>query len=86
MMDIKEVMGGIAVVGVVVVFVYLHFFGYKCFECGRKHAIDKSGETRKRGFFQRDLEEWKCKYCGHRVWKAKPSPYAGGGGDGGNGG
>ena len=80
---IEEVMGGIALVAIAVYFVYWHFFGGECPECGRTHAIDTTGETTKGDLDLPDLEEWKCKYCGHRMWEKKESPggYGGGGGE-----
>ena len=70
---------------VVVAIVIWFFFGGKCPACRRTHAIERTGRIQKRGFFYSDLEEWKCKYCGHRMWR-KESSGGGGGGDGGDGG
>ncbi len=68
--------------------VHWHFFGEKCPACGRTHAIDKTGfEKGGAGFLVIGQEEWRCKYCGHRMWKIKV--FEGGarfGGNGGNGG
>ena len=71
----------IAMVAAVVIW---YFFGGKCSGCGRIRAIYKTGKEKKRGgFFQKsNLQEWKCKYCGHRMWRDKISSVGLGGGPG----
>ncbi len=50
-------------------------FGYadQCDSCKKKHAMKRTGREEKKGFFENDLYEKKCKYCGHREWKEKSS-------------
>ena len=43
-----------------------------------------TGREEEKGFFENDLYEVQCKYCGHLEWKTKSS--GGHGGGGGNGG
>ncbi len=41
-------------------------FEGKCPACGRRWALEKTASKQEREFWKADLEEWRCKYCGHR--------------------
>lgn len=41
-------------------------FSIRCRKCKRYFALSKTGEERNEG----EEEEWRCKYCEHREWKA----------------
>ncbi len=63
----------------IVLFVVWSMFGDKCPKCGRMHAMKTTGQKEKKEtkgfFFERDLYELQCKYCGHCIWK---KDYSGG--------
>jgi len=43
---------------------------HKCPMCSRFHAMGRTGREEKK-LLERDLEEWKCKYCGYQTWEKK---------------
>lgn len=46
----------------------------RCPRCKKLHALKTTGVLEKEGPEDVGREEWKCKHCGHRVWKKKRSP------------
>ncbi len=63
--------------------IFERFFGGKCCECGHLRAMEPTGrELDEYGLFSTNTsDEWKCKYCGHKLWKARQSPDGGSSGD-----
>jgi len=44
-------------------------FSGQCPECKKTHAMKPTGREEEKGFFENDLYEVQCKYCGHRDWE-----------------
>ncbi len=69
-----KVLAGCGVVALVVVGL---FWKYRCRACRRCWAMGKTGRTEGRMPIT-TMDEWKCKHCGHTVWKKRPMAVAGG--------
>ena len=61
--------------------VWALIFGEQCPECMEKNAMNLTGNKKMRVFFQSDLNELQCKYCGHCIWNTKSSGGVGGNGE-----
>ncbi len=44
----------------------------KCPKCNEPNAMEWIGRIETKGFFERNLREWKCLHCDHREWKKGP--------------
>ncbi len=48
-------------------------FSGQCPKCKRFHAMKRTGREEEKEFFENDLYEVQCKYCGHRKWEKESS-------------
>ena len=78
-MDWETILFVIFVGAAIFMFARWLLFGKRCPACQKTHAMKKTGQVDKRGFFKSDLYEYKCKFCGHTIWEKESS--GGGGGD-----
>ena len=44
----------------------------RCPECRERRALEPTGHEQAGDFFKRAQTQWRCKYCGHEVWKKNP--------------
>ena len=44
-------------------------FSGQCPKCKRFHAMKRTGREEEKEFFENDLYEVQCKYCGHPEWE-----------------
>jgi len=62
----------ISVGAVIVYFILRHMFGSTCPACRERRALEMTGRHEAAGFMYSGETEYKCKYCGHALWKSDP--------------
>ncbi len=69
---------GVGVIAGIFLLLYIHdkFFGefldIQCPKCNEPNAMERASRKQTKGFYKRNLREWKCMYCHHQEWKKGP--------------
>jgi hypothetical protein len=53
-------------------FIYVRMFGSTCPVCRERGALETTGGRELMTWTKDGRTEYKCKYCGHTVWKKDP--------------